>query len=82
MLQEVGRSQDKSEPEPERSDWKRLAPILGAVVLAVAGFGYAIHEHNNAQTANWQSQQMATQLDTTHKQLDRSEEHTSELQSP
>ena len=70
MLQEVGRSQDKSEPEPERSDWKRLAPILGAVVLAVAGFGYAIHEHNNAQTANWQSQQMATQLDTTHKQLD------------
>jgi hypothetical protein len=67
MLEEVGRSQ---EPEPERSDWKRLAPILGAVVLAVAGFGYAIHEHNSAQTAAWQSQQMAAQLDSTHKQLD------------
>ncbi|MGA2249482.1 hypothetical protein [Terracidiphilus sp.] len=70
MLEEAGRYRDRSEPEPERSDWKRLAPILGAVVLAVAGFGYAIHEHNSAQTANWQNQQMATQLDTTHKQLD------------
>ena len=70
MLEEAGRFRDNSEPEPVRSDWKRLAPILGGVVLAVAGFGYAIHEHNAAQTSEWQNQQMAAQLDTTHKQLD------------
>lgn len=68
MLEPVGRPQDKA--EPEGSDWKRLAPILGGVVLAAAGFGYAIHEHNNAQTSEWQNQQMAAQLDVTHKQLD------------
>ena len=67
MLESMSKPQ---EPENEKSDWKRLAPILGAVVVAVAGIGYAIHEHNNAQTAAWQSQQMAAQLDATHKQLD------------
>jgi hypothetical protein len=68
MLEEMSKVK---EPEPEGwSDWKRLAPILGAVVIAVLGFGYAIHEHNSAQTATWQSQQMAAQLDATHKQLD------------
>jgi hypothetical protein len=70
MLEQVGRTQEQSGPEPERSDWKKLAPVLGGVVLAVAGFGYAIHEHNSAQTADWQNQQMAAQLDATHKQLD------------
>src|ERR1700744_2361151 len=70
MLEQVGRPQDRSEPEPERSDWKKLAPVLGGVLLAVAGFGYAIHEHNSAQIAEWQNQQMAAQLDSTHKQLD------------
>jgi hypothetical protein len=69
MLEGMSRMQEP-EPEKERSDWKRLAPILGAAVVAVAGIGYAIHEHNNAQTASWQSQQMAAQLDATHKQLD------------
>ena len=68
MLEEMSKVK---EPEPEGwSDWRRLAPVLGAVVLAVVGFGYAIHEHNSAQTAAWQNQQMATQLDATHKQLD------------
>ena len=67
MLESMSRMQ---EPEKEKSDWKRLAPILGAAVLAVAGIGYAIHEHNSAQTAAWQSQQMAAQLDATHRQLD------------
>lgn len=68
MLEPIEKQQDKF--EPEGSDWKKLAPILGGVVLAVAGFGYAIHEHNNAQTADWQNQQIAAQLDATHKQLD------------
>jgi len=56
--------------ENERSDWKRLAPFLGAVVVAVAGIGYAIHEHNSAQALAWQNQQVTAQLDATHKQLD------------
>jgi hypothetical protein len=68
MLEQMSKSK---EPEPEGwSDWKRLAPILGTVVVAVAGFGFAIHEHNAAQTATWQNQQMVAQLDATHKQLD------------
>jgi hypothetical protein len=70
MLEEVGRSQGKFETDPGGSDWKRLAPILGAVVVAVAGVGFAIHERGNAKTLEWQNQQVAAQLDATHKQLD------------
>lgn len=53
----------------EKSDWKRLAPFLGAFVLAVAGVGYAVHEHNSAKTLEWQNQQVTSQLDSAQKQL-------------
>jgi hypothetical protein len=63
----------------EKSDWRRVIPLLGAVVVAVAGIGYAVYEHNNAQTLAWQNQQVATQLDQTHKQLDATNSQLSSL---
>ncbi len=63
----------------EQSDWKRVVPLLGAAVVAVAGIGYAVYEHNNAQTLAWQNQQVAAQLDQTHKQLDATSSELSSL---
>ena len=53
----------------EKSDWKRLAPFLGAFLVAVGGVGYAIYEHNSAETLAQQNQQVTAQLDATQKQL-------------
>ena len=56
---------------------KRVVPFLAAVVVAGAGVGYAVHEHNSAQTLatqaqtlSAQNQQMNEQLNATHSQLD------------
>lgn len=67
MLEEMGRSHERL--EPERSEWKRVLPLLGVVLLAVCGIGYAIHEHRTAQDLASENQQMTAQLDATHKQL-------------
>lgn len=49
---------------------KHVIPIVAAVVLGGAGLGYAVHEHSSAQNLAAQNQQMTSQLNTTHSQLD------------
>jgi hypothetical protein len=49
---------------------KRVAPLIGAVVIAGAGIGYALHEHNNAQSLAAKNEQSSAQLDATRMQLD------------
>ena len=49
---------------------KRVAPYIVAVVIGGAGIGYAVHEHNGAQTLATQNEQMTAQLASTHAQLD------------
>ena len=49
---------------------RRLAPIIVAVFIGITGLGYAVHEHNNAQSLATENQQMTAQLSTTHSQLD------------
>lgn len=61
----------ESSPFPEITPVaRRSAPFVAAALLCAAGFGYAIHEHNNAQSLTLQNQQMAAQLNATHSQLD------------
>jgi len=52
------------------SGWTRLAPWIAAVVIGGAGIGYAVHEHNSAQTLATQNQQVSAQLSATEHQLD------------
>lgn len=49
---------------------RRLAPIIVAVFIGITGLGYAVHEHNTAQSLATENQQMTAQLSTTHSQLD------------
>lgn len=49
---------------------KRVAPYIAAVVVGGAGIGYAVHEHNSAQTLATQNAQVTAQLNATHGQLD------------
>lgn len=49
---------------------KRVVPIVAAVVIGGAGLGYAVHEHSNAQDLATQNQQVTSQLNATHSQLD------------
>jgi hypothetical protein len=59
-----------SEYPPLTPTVKRLSPILGAVIVAGGGIGYAVHEHHIAQTLRTQNQQVTAQLSATHMQLD------------
>lgn len=49
---------------------KRLIPYIVAVLIGGGGIGYAVHEHNNAQTLTEQNQLISAQLGATHSQLD------------
>jgi hypothetical protein len=58
------------------SDARRVAPFIGALLLAAAGIVFAVREHNNAQTAAAQRQvladqnkQMTARLNETQDQL-------------
>ena len=55
----------------------RLVAYIAAAVIGVGGIGYAVHEHNSAQTlaaqnqqVTAQNQQMTAQLAATHSELD------------
>jgi hypothetical protein len=48
---------------------RRAVPFIAAAVVAVGGFGYAVHEHHSAQSLTNQNQQMTAQLDATRSQL-------------
>ena len=55
----------------------RLAAYIAAAVIGIGGLGYAVHEHNSAQTLaaqnqqiTAQNQQMTAQLASTHSELD------------
>lgn len=49
---------------------KRIFPIIGAIVIAAGGTGYAIHEHHTAQALASQNQQVTAQLAATHMEID------------
>ncbi len=49
---------------------RRLAPIIVAVFIGITGLGYAVHEHDSAQSLATENQQMTAQLSATHSQLD------------
>ena len=49
---------------------KRLSPIIGAVIIAGGGIGYAIHEHHAARSLATQNQQATAQLAATHIEID------------
>jgi len=48
---------------------KRVAPFAAAAVVAIAGLGYAMHEHHAAQNLATENAQMTAQLNVTHGQL-------------
>lgn len=48
---------------------KRVALIVGAAVIAVAGLGYAAYEHHSAQNLAAQNQQVTAKLNATQGQL-------------
>jgi uncharacterized coiled-coil protein SlyX len=60
---------------------KRAVPIAAAAVLAICGIAYALYEHHSAQNLASQNQQMSTQLNTTHAQLDALVARVNELAS-
>lgn len=49
---------------------KRVAPFAAAAVVAVAGLGYAMHEHHAANNLATENAQVTAQLTATHGQLD------------
>jgi hypothetical protein len=49
---------------------KRVVPYIVAVVVAGAGIGYAVHEHNSAQALAAQNSQVTAQLSATKGQMD------------
>ena len=53
----------------ETSLVKFVAPLIAAVVVAVGGVGYAVHEHHAAQQLAAQNQQASSQLSQTRSQL-------------
>lgn len=48
---------------------KHFAPYVVAVVVGVAGFGYAVHERHAAQTLATQNQQVTATLQSTQSQM-------------
>jgi hypothetical protein len=58
---------------------RRAAPFIAAAVVAVGGFGYAVHEHHSAQSLSNQNQLMTAQLDATRSQLNVLNAKVSEL---
>jgi hypothetical protein len=48
---------------------KRVGPFVGAAVVAIAGIGYAVHEHSAAQAVIAQKQTLATQNEEMTAQL-------------
>jgi Spy/CpxP family protein refolding chaperone len=48
---------------------RRAVSFIAAAVVAVGGFGYAVHEHHSAQSLSNQNRQMTAQLDATRSQL-------------
>jgi hypothetical protein len=48
---------------------KRVGPYVGAAVIAIAGIGYAVHEHSAAQAVIAQRQTLATQNEQVTAQL-------------
>ena len=49
---------------------KRLYPIIGAVVIALAGITYWVYQHHRAQTVANQNQQVTAQLAAAHMEID------------
>jgi len=58
---------------------KFVAPLIAAVVVAVGGVGYAVHEHHTAQQLATQNQQEAADLASTRNQLNALTAKVSEL---
>lgn len=56
-------------PAPASRIW-RAVPYVAAVVIAVAGLGYAVYERTHARNLASQNQQVTAQLNATHSQLD------------
>jgi hypothetical protein len=48
---------------------KRVGPFVGAAVVAIAGIGYAVHEHSAAQAVIAQKQTLASQNEQVSAQL-------------
>jgi hypothetical protein len=55
--------------DPETSVVKFVAPVIAAVVVAVCGVGYAVHEHHGAQRLAAQNQQETADLAAARTQL-------------
>ncbi len=66
-------------PNSETTVVKFVAPLIAAVVVAVGGVGYAVHEHHAAQQAAAQSQQAGAELAQTRNQLNDLTAKVSEL---
>ena len=48
---------------------KIVGSLIAAAVIAAGGVGYAVHEHNSAQSLATQNAQMTDQLTTTQSQV-------------
>ena len=77
-----------SHPSESVSDARRVAPFLGAIIVAGAGIIFAVHAHNSSQAAaaqrkalTEQNQQLTAQLSTTQSQLAGLAAKVSELAS-
>ncbi len=70
---------EDSSIQTEPSMVKFVAPLIAAVVVAVGGVGYAMHEHHAAQQAAAQSQQASAELAQTRSQLNDLTAKVSEL---
>jgi hypothetical protein len=51
----------------------RIIPYIAAVVVGGAGFGYAVHEHNSAQSLATQNAQVNSQLSSTQSALNQTQ---------
>ncbi len=65
--------------DTETSMVKFVAPLIAAVVVAVGGIGYAVHEHHAAQQLAAQNQQEAADLASTRAQMNSLTAKVSEL---
>jgi hypothetical protein len=65
--------------QTETSVVKFVVPLIAAVVVAVGGAGYAVHEHHAAQQAAADSQQASAELAQTRSQLNELTAKVSEL---
>ncbi|MFP5227124.1 MAG: hypothetical protein ACLGXA_05800 [Acidobacteriota bacterium] len=68
-----------SQLDTETSVVKFVAGLVAAVVVAMGGVGYAVHEHHAAQEAAAQSQQASAELAQTRSQLNNLTAKVSEL---